>query len=45
MLFVLALIDCLISRALALSEKQRAERAIKSTQIAKSAELEVLVRA
>jgi hypothetical protein len=42
--FVLALIKCLISQALALLEKQRAERAIESAQIAKNAELEVLVR-
>jgi hypothetical protein len=42
--FVLALIDCSISQALALSEKQRAERAIELTQIAKNVELEVLVR-
>jgi hypothetical protein len=42
--FVLALIDCLISQALALSEKQHAERVIESTQIAKNVELEVLVR-
>jgi hypothetical protein len=42
--FVLALIDCSISQALALSEKQRADRAIELTQIAKNVELEVLVR-
>jgi hypothetical protein len=42
--FVLALIDCSISEALTLSEKQRAKRATESTQIAKNAELEVLVR-
>jgi hypothetical protein len=42
--FVLALIDCSISRALALSEKQRVERAIEFGQIAKNAELEVLMR-
>jgi hypothetical protein len=42
--FVLAWIDCLISQALALSEKQRVERAIESMQIAKNKELEVLVR-
>jgi hypothetical protein len=43
--FVLALIDCSILQALALSKKQRVERAIESSQIAKNAELEVLVRA
>jgi hypothetical protein len=42
--FVLALIDCSISEALTLSEKQRAKRATESAQIAKNAELEVLVR-
>jgi hypothetical protein len=41
--FVLALIDCSISLALALSEKQRAKRAIELAQIAKNAKLEVLV--
>jgi hypothetical protein len=42
--FVLTLIDCSISQALALSEKQRAEKTVESAQIAKNAELEVLVR-
>jgi hypothetical protein len=42
--FVLALINYSISQALALSEKQRIERAIESTQIAKNAELGVLLR-
>jgi hypothetical protein len=42
--FVLALIDCSILQALALSEKQCVERAIESAQIAKNTELEVLVR-
>jgi hypothetical protein len=42
--FVLALINCSISQDLALSKKERAERAIESAQIAKKAELEVLVR-
>jgi hypothetical protein len=41
---VLALIYCLISQALALSEKQHAERAVESAQIAKNVELEALVR-
>jgi hypothetical protein len=42
--FVLALIDCSISQALALLEKQHVERVIESTQIAKNVELEVLVK-
>jgi hypothetical protein len=41
---VLALIDCSISQSLAQLEKQREKRATESAQVAKSAELEVLVR-
>jgi hypothetical protein len=41
---VLILIDCSISQALTLSEKQHAKRATESAQVAKNAELEVLVR-
>jgi uncharacterized protein YlxW (UPF0749 family) len=42
--FVLTLIDCSISQALVLSEKQHAKRAAESAQVAKNAELEALVR-
>jgi hypothetical protein len=41
---VLTLIDCSISQALALSEKQCAKRATESVQVARSAKMEVLVR-
>jgi hypothetical protein len=41
---VLTLIDCSISQALALSEKQHAKRATESVQVVKNVELEVLVR-
>jgi hypothetical protein len=41
---VLVLIDCSISQALALSEKQRVRRTVESAQVAKNAELEVLVQ-
>jgi uncharacterized coiled-coil protein SlyX len=41
---VLVLIDCFISQALALSEKQREKRAAESVQVAKIVELEVVVR-
>jgi hypothetical protein len=40
---VFALIDCSISQALALSEKQHAKRAAELMQVAKNAELEALV--
>jgi hypothetical protein len=41
---VLTLIDCSISYALALSEKQRAKRTAKSEQAVKNVELVVLVK-
>jgi hypothetical protein len=41
---VLALIECSISQALALSEKHHGKRAAESVQVAKNVELEVLVR-
>jgi hypothetical protein len=41
---VLTLIDCSISQALALLEKQCAKRATESVQVARSAKMEVLVR-
>jgi hypothetical protein len=41
---VLVLIDCSISQALALSEKQHVRRAAESVHVVKNVELEVLVK-